>query len=137
MFPLCASTPIVPEPHCFTYPNSALRDNPKPNACKIFKEMVKTEAPQNSNTVNADGMFLNLLYAASVIVSLCKKLFCLFCLFCLIYADVYESLPKTQKDTKRKKEEMNNLIVFFTLVQKQKCKQACMICYSFLVLRKS
>ena len=58
MFPLCASTPIVPEPHCFTYPNSALRDNPKPNACKIFKEMVNTEAPQNSNTVNADGIFL-------------------------------------------------------------------------------
>ena len=50
--------PIVPEPHCFTYPNSALRDNPKPNACKIFKEMVNTEAPQNSNTVNADGIFL-------------------------------------------------------------------------------
>ena len=48
----------MPEPHCFTYPNSALRDNPKPNACKIFKEMVNTEAPQNSNTVNADGIFL-------------------------------------------------------------------------------
>ena len=50
--------PIVPEPHCFTYPNGALRDNPKSNACKILKGMVNTEAPQNSNTVNADGTFL-------------------------------------------------------------------------------
>ena len=49
--------PIVPEPHCFAYPNGALRDNSKSNACKIVKEMVNTEAPQNSNTVNADGMF--------------------------------------------------------------------------------
>ena len=56
---------------------------------------------------------------------------------CDLCFDVYESLSKTQKDTKRKKEEMKNLIVFFTLVQKQKWKQTCMICYSFLVLRKS
>ena len=50
--------PIVPEPHCFLYPSGALRDNPKSNACKILKGMVNTEAQQNSNTVNADGMFL-------------------------------------------------------------------------------
>ena len=52
--------PTVPESHCFTYPNGALRDNPKSNnACKILKVMVDTEAPQNSNTVNADDLFLN------------------------------------------------------------------------------
>ena len=50
--------PIVPYPHCFTYPNSALQDNPKSNACKILKGMVNTEVPQNSTTVNVDRMFL-------------------------------------------------------------------------------
>ena len=50
--------PNVTEPHCFTYPNGALRDNQKSNACKIWKGMVNTEGPQSSNTVNADGMFL-------------------------------------------------------------------------------
>ena len=123
--------PIVPEPHCFTYPNGALRDNPKSNACKILKGMVNTEAPQNSNTVNADGMFLIQstlrclnygIFVQKVVLSVLSDL-------CF---DIYESLSKTQKDTKRKKEEMS-----FTLVQKQKWKQTCMICYSCLVLSKS
>ena len=93
--------------------------------------MVNKEAPQNSNTVNADGMFLIQstlrclnygIFVQKVVLSVLSDL-------CF---DIYESLSKTQKDTKRKKEEMS-----FTLVQKQKWKQTCMICYSFLVLRKS
>ena len=97
--------------------------------------MVNTEAPQNSNTVNADGLFfihstlrcLNYsIFVQKVILSVLPDL-------CF---DVYGSLLKTQKDIKKKKEEMKNLNVFFTLVQKQKWKQTYMICYSFLVLRK-
>ena len=123
--------PIVPEPHCFTYLNGALRDNPKSNACKILKGMVNTEAPQNFNTVNADGTFLIQstlrclnygIFAQKVVFSVSSDL-------CF---DIYESLSKTQKDSKRKKEKMS-----FTLAQKQKWKQTCMICYSFLFLRKS
>ena len=50
--------PLVPEPPCFTHPNGALRDNPKSNVYKVLKGMVNTEAPQNSNAVIADGIFL-------------------------------------------------------------------------------
>ena len=48
----------MPEPPCFTHPDGALLDNPKSNVCKVLKGMVNTEAPQNSNTVISDGMFL-------------------------------------------------------------------------------
>ena len=50
--------PPVSEPHCFTHPDGALRNNPKTNVFKVLKGMVKTEAPQNSNTAIANGMFL-------------------------------------------------------------------------------
>ena len=113
--------PIVSEPHCFTYPNGALPDNPKSNASKILKGMVNTEAPQNSTTLHC----LNYsIFVKKVVLSALPDL-------CF---DVYKSLSKAQKNTKRKKEEMKNLIVFFTLFQKQKWKQRCMIYYSFPVL---
>ena len=93
----------MPEAHCFTYPNGALRDNPKSNACKILKRMVNTEAPQNSTTL----LYLNYsIFVQKVVLSALSDL-------CF---DVYESLSKAQKNTKRKKEEMKNLIAFFTLV---------------------
>ena len=106
------------EPHCFTYPNSALRDNPKSNACKILKVMVNTEAPQNFNTVNTDGMF----FIHSTLRCLSYSIFVQKIVLSVLpdLSFVYESLSKTQKDTKTKREEMKNLIVFFTLVQKQK-----------------
>ena len=95
--------PIVPEAHCFTYPNGALRDNPNSNACKILKGMVNTEAPQNSTTL----LCLNYsIFVQKVVLSALSDL-------CF---DVYESLSKAQKNTKRKKEELKNLIAFFTLV---------------------
>ena len=50
--------PLVPDPPCFTHPDGALQDNPKSNIYKVLKGVVNTEAPQNSNTVIADGMFL-------------------------------------------------------------------------------
>ena len=76
--------PTVPEPHCFTYPNGALRDNPKFNVCKMLKGMVNTEAPQNSNAVAKSCFF-------------CFVWFMLWCLWICI------------KDTKRhKKEERGN-----------------------------
>ena len=93
--------PIVSEPHCFTYPNGALRDNLKSNVCKILKQIVNTEAPQNSNTVNADGMFLvqstlrcldYSIFVQKVVLSVLSNL-------CF---DVYESLSKTQKERKSK-----------------------------------
>ena len=113
--------PIVSEPHCVTYPNGALRDNSKSNACKILKGMVNTEAPQNSNTVNGDGMFLiqSTLSCLNYSIFVPKVVLSVLSDLCF---DVYESLSKTQKDRKKKKEEMMNLIVFFTLVQKQKWK---------------
>ena len=85
--------------------------------------MVNTEAPQNSNTVNADGMFLiqSTLRCLNYSIFVQKVVLSVLSDLCF---DVYESLSKTQKDTKRKKEEMKNLIVFFTLIQKQKWKQA-------------
>ena len=84
----------MPEPHCFTCPNGALRDNPKSNACKILKGMVNTEVPQNFNTVNADGTFLIQstlrclnygIFAQKVVFSVSSDL-------CF---DIYESLSKT------------------------------------------
>ena len=81
--------------------------------------MVNTEATQNSNTVNTDGMFLNQSTLCCLNYSIFVQKPVLSVLSDLCF-DVYESLSKTQKDTKRKKEEMKNLIVFFTLVQKQK-----------------
>ena len=121
----------MPEPHCFTYPNGALRDNSEFNACKILKGMVNTEATQNSNTVNTDGMFLiqSTLRCLNYSIFVQKVVLSVLSDLCF---DVYESLSKTQKDTKRKKDEMS-----FKLVQKQKWKQTCMICCNFLVLRKS
>ena len=109
----------MPEPHCFTYPNSVLRDNPKSNACKILKVMVNTEAPQNFNTVNTDGMFFMHSTLRCLSYSIFVQKIVLSVLPDLSF-DVSESLSKTQKDTKTKREEMKNLIVFFTLVQKQK-----------------
>ena len=108
--------PIVPEPHCFTDPNGALRDNPKSNACKILKGMVNTEAPQNFNLVNADGMFLiqSTLCCLNYSIFVQKLVLSILSVLSDLCFDVYESLSKTQKDTKRKKEEMKNLIVFFT-----------------------
>ena len=100
---------------------------------KYWKKMVNREAPQNSNTVNADGMFffLSTLRCFNYSIIVLKVVLSVLSDLCF---DVYES--KTQKDTKRKKQELKNLIVFFTLVQK-KGKQTCMICYRVLVLRKS
>ena len=123
--------PILPKPRCFTYPNGALRDNRRSNACKILKGMVNTEAPQNSNTINADAMFLIQSTLRCLNYSIFEQKVVLSVLSDLCF-DVYESLSKTQKDTKRKKDEMS-----FKLVQKQKWKQTCMICCNFLVLRKS
>ena len=102
---------IVPESHCFTYPNGALRDNPKSNACKILKVMVDTEAPQNSNTVNVDDLFLiqSTLGYLSYSIFVQKDVLSVLSDLCF---NVYESLSNTQKDKKRKKEEMKNLIVF-------------------------
>ena len=66
--------------------------------------MVNTEAPQNFNTVNADGMFLiqstlrclnYIIFEQKVVLSVLSDL-------CF---DVYQSLSKTQKDTKRKKSD--------------------------------
>ena len=48
----------MPEPHCFTHPDDALRDNRKSNVYKVLKGMVNTGAPQNPNTVIANGIFL-------------------------------------------------------------------------------
>ena len=92
----------MPEPHCFTYPNGALRDNPKSDACKILKGIVNTEAPQNSSTVNADGMFL--IQSPLRCLNYCifvQKVLSVLSDLCF---DVYESLSKTQKDIKRKRE---------------------------------
>ena len=50
--------PLGPGPPCFTHPDGALRYNPKSNVYKVLKGMVNTEAPQNSNTEIAVGMFL-------------------------------------------------------------------------------
>ena len=91
----------MPEPHCFTYPNGALRDSPKSNASKRLKGMVNTEAPQNSNTVDADGMFLIQSTLRCLKYSILVQKVVLFCLFCF---DVYESLSKTQEGRKRNEE---------------------------------
>ena len=103
--------PIVPESHCFTYPNGDLRDNPKSIACKILKVMMDTEVPQNSNTVNADDLFLiqSTLGYLSYSIFVQKDVLSVLSDLCF---NVYESLSNTQKDKKRKKEEMKNLIVF-------------------------
>ena len=93
--------PIVPEPHCFMYPNGALRDNPKSNASKVLKGMMNTEAPQNSNTVNTDGMFLIQSTLCCLDYSIFVQKVVLSVLSDLCF-DVYESLSKTQKGRKRK-----------------------------------
>ena len=93
--------PIVPEPHSFAYPNGVMRDNPKPNTCKILKGMVNTEARQNSNTVNANGMFLIQSTLRCLNYSIFVKKVVLSVLSDLCF-DVYESLSKTQKERKRK-----------------------------------
>ena len=86
--------PILPKPRCFTYPNGALRDNRKSNACKILKGMVNTEAPQNSNTINADAMFLIQSTLRCLNYSIFEQKVVLSVLSDLCF-DVYESLSKT------------------------------------------
>ena len=81
----------MPESHCFTYPNGALWDNPKSNASKILKGMVNSEAPQNSNKVNADGMFL----IQSTLGCLNYNIFVQTVVLSDLCFDVYESLSKT------------------------------------------
>ena len=93
----------MPDPHCFTYPNGVLRDSPESNACKILKGMVNTEAPQNSNTVNADGMFLIQSALRCLNYSIFVQKFVLSALSDLCF-DAYESLSKTQKDIKWRRE---------------------------------
>ena len=126
----------MPESHCFTYPNGDLRDNPKSIACKILKVMMDTEVPQNSNTVNADDLFLiqSTLGYLSYSIFVQKDVLSVLSDLCF---NVYESLSNTQKDKKRKKRGNEESDRVFTLVQKQKWKQTCMICYSCLVLSKS
>ena len=101
----------MPESHCFTYPNGDLRDNPKSIACKILKVMMDTEVPQNSNTVNVDDLFLiqSTLGYLSYRIFVQKDVLSVLSDLCF---NVYESLSNTQKDKKRRKEEMKNLIVF-------------------------
>ena len=89
--------PIVPEPHCFTYPNGALRDNPKSDACKILKGIVNTEAPQNSSTVNADGMFL--IQSPLRCLNYCIFVQKVVCLFCLIYVLMFMNRYQRHKKT--------------------------------------
>ena len=48
----------------------------------------------------------NLLYAASIIVSMCKKLFCL---FCLIYALMFMNLYQRHKKEERGNEESDRV----------------------------
>ena len=79
--------------------------------------MGNREAPQNSNTVNANGMFLFLSTLRCFNYSIIAQKVVLSVLSDLCF-DVYEL--KTQKDTKRKKQELKNLIVFFTLRPKKK-----------------
>ena len=65
--------------------------------------MVNTEAPQNSNTVNADGMFLIQSTLRCLNYSIFVQKVVLSALSDLCF-DAYESLSKTQKDIKRKRE---------------------------------
>ena len=96
---------LVPDPPCFTHPDGALQDNPKSNIYKVLKGMVNTEAPQNSNKVIADGMFLiqstprclNYSIFVTKTVSSVLKLTQHRADLCF---DVYES--PSMKDTKRK-----------------------------------
>ena len=70
--------------------------------------MMDTEVPQNSNTVNADDLFL----IQSTLGYLSYSIFVQKDVLSDLCFNVYESLSNTQKDKKRKKEEMKNLIVF-------------------------
>ena len=95
----------MPEPPCFTHPDGALRDNPKSNVYKILKGMVNTEAPQNSNTVISDWMFLIQSTSHCLKYSIFLQKIFLFVLKLTrhradLYFDVYES--PSIKDTKRK-----------------------------------
>ena len=90
----------MPEPHCFTYPNGALRDNPKSDACKILKGIVNTEAPQNSSTVNAVSHSISTTLPQ--LLYLCTKS-CLLCLiYVLMFMNRYQRHKRTQKERKRK-----------------------------------
>ena len=102
----------MPEPHYFTYPNGALPDNSKSNACKILKGMVNTEVPQNSNTVHADGMFpiQSTLHCLNYSIFVQKVVLSVLSDLCF---DVYESLSKTQKDKKQERGNEKSDRVFY------------------------
>ena len=110
--------PLVPEPHCFTHPYGALRDNLKSNIYKVLKRMVNTEAPNNSNSVITDGTFLIQSTPRCIIYSIFVQVFLSVLKVPQHRADLCFDVYEYQR--KGKKEEIKNLIVFFPLVQKQK-----------------
>ena len=122
----------MPELCCFTHPDGPLEDNPKSNVYKILKGMINTEAPQNSNTVIADAMFLiqSIPRCLNYSIFVQKKYLCSSVLKLTQHSadlcfDVYEFL--CIKDTKRKEignKESDHILFHWS---KNNNRKTCMI----------